>query len=112
MRGIQETILHKTLHLLNDILWGELSDREYKAGQEAFDEVVAAQKKITQYEDFLHAINYAVTAGNQARLKHLIDNAFKWGYAHRCGNGENTDEEQQRIIDKCAENLARVPDEG
>lgn len=103
--------MNKVFHILNSYMLSKLTDSEYKAGQAAMDELAAMKKKISQYEDFLHAINYAVTAGNNARVKQLVDNAFKWGYAHRCGNGEYTNEEQQRIIDKCAENLTKVPDE-
>lgn len=99
--------MNKVFHILNSYMLSKLTDSEYEAGQAALDEYAAMRKKIAQYEDFLHAINYAVTAGNSARIKQLVDNAFRWGYAHRCGNGEYTDEEQQRIIDKAAANLER-----
>jgi hypothetical protein len=102
--------LSKVFSVLNHYMWGELTDKEYDRAKEAMDELAAMQKRISQYEDFLHAINYAVVAGNSERVKALIDNAFKWGYAHRAGNGEYTDEEQQRLIDKCAESLTKVPD--
>lgn len=61
--------------------------------------------KVRHYEDFLHAINYAVTAGNVNRVGELVDNAFRWGYAHRSGNGAYTDKEQQQMIDRATSDL-------
>lgn len=65
--------------------------------------------RVLKYEEFLHAINYAVVACNQKRLTQLIDNAFNWSRAHRVGNGEYTDEEQQLIIDRA---FARLTEDG
>lgn len=61
--------------------------------------------KVRKYEDFLHAINYAMVACNHERIRKLMDNAFNWSYAHRVGNGEYTDEEQQTIVDHATERL-------
>lgn len=72
-------------------------------------EINTLKLKVQKYEEFLHAINYAVTACNHERVRKLVDNAFKWSYAHRCGNGEYTDEEQQEIIDRA---LARLTEDG
>jgi hypothetical protein len=61
--------------------------------------------KVQHYEEFLHAINYAVTAGNAERIRQLVNNAFLWGYSHRMGNGEYTDEEEQANVDRATERL-------
>ena len=37
----------------------------------------------------------------------LIDNINSWSYAHRCGNGEHS-EEQQAIIDKAFKKLRDI----
>lgn len=56
--------------------------------------------KIKKYEEFLHALNYAVVAGNTARVEDLVDNAVRWSYAHRQGNGELTDAEQRGLVEQ------------
>ena len=55
--------------------------------------------KIAMYEAFLHKINMYVTCSNNEGIRKLIKRADNWSYAHRCGNGEYTDKEQQMIID-------------
>lgn len=65
----------------------------------------AMRTKVQKYEEFLHAINYAMTAGNHERVRKLVDNAFRWSYAHRAGNGEYTDEEQDAMVARAMEKL-------
>lgn len=66
---------------------------------------VTLQAKVRKYEEFLHAINMAQVACNRERMHKLIDNAFNWSYAHRVGNGEYTDEEQDAIVQRAFERL-------
>jgi hypothetical protein len=68
-------------------------------------ELEKLQRKVQKYEEFLHAINAAKVGGNHERLQRLIDNAFSWSYAHRVGNGELSDEEQDAIVDRALERL-------
>lgn len=63
-------------------------------------EHAALKQKVRKYEDFLHAINYAMVTCNQERVRKLCQNAFDWSYAHRVGNGEYTDEEQDAIVQR------------
>jgi hypothetical protein len=63
------------------------------------------KEKIQQYEDFLHKINMATVCGRNDIIQKLIENADKWSYAHRVGNGELSDKEQQKIINKAFWNL-------
>jgi len=58
-----------------------------------------------KYEEFLHAVNTAMVCHNQERIAKLLDNAFKWSYSHRVGNGTYTDREQQQIVDQATERL-------
>ena len=55
-------------------------------------------EKIAQYEKFLHAINMSIICHNHKRIEGLIHNAGMWSYAHRVGNGEYSDDEQDIII--------------
>lgn len=73
--------------------------------------MVTDQEKIETYELFLHMLQmYAQVSMNDAGVRRLIDNACNWSYAHRRGNGEYTDEEQQELIDKAFRKLCKVKD--
>jgi hypothetical protein len=56
------------------------------------------KEKIAQYERFLHAINMSIMCHNHKRIEGLIHNADMWSYAHRYGNGEIEESEQDKII--------------
>ena len=61
------------------------------------------------YESLLHLLqlNAEVTL-NHENVKKLIGNICSWSYAHRRGNGEPTDEEQQAMIDKAFDKLCEM----
>lgn len=66
-------------------------------------------EKVKKYEEFFHMLQmHACVTLNQSAVKTLINNACNWSYAHRIGNGEYTDEEQQRIIDKNFNKLTEI----
>jgi hypothetical protein len=71
-------------------------------------ELEQLRSKIRKYEDFLHAINVAVITCNNEMLRKLVDNAFAWSYAHRVGNGEYSDEEQQEFVDRALDQLTKI----
>jgi len=56
------------------------------------------REKIQQYEAFLHKINACIVSCNHKAISELIQNADNWSYAHRRGNGELTDRQQDKII--------------
>ena len=58
------------------------------------------EEKVEQYEQFLHNINMMLVASSTEGIQKLIDNADRWSYMHRIGNGELSEEEQQKLIDK------------
>ncbi len=64
------------------------------------------KRKVEVYERLLHNIqlHYAVTCNNE-ELKKLLEKISTWSYAHRCGNGEYSDNEQQEYINRCFEKL-------
>lgn len=57
------------------------------------------EEKVRMYEDFLHAINMNIVCMNNLAIHKLIENADRWSYAHRRGNGMMSEEEQQECID-------------
>jgi exopolyphosphatase/pppGpp-phosphohydrolase len=63
------------------------------------------EEKVKQYEDFLHNINMMLVSGSIKGVQKLIDNADRWSYMHRISNGELSEEEQQKLIDKAFWNL-------
>lgn len=67
------------------------------------------KQKIEMYESFLHKINAFVVCSNNEGIKELVENADNWSYAHRIGNGEPSDEEQQEIIDRAFWKLLDTP---
>lgn len=56
-------------------------------------------EKIKQYEKLLHSIqmHHEVTM-NAAAVNQLLNNIGNWSYAHRTGNGELTESQQQDLI--------------
>jgi hypothetical protein len=58
------------------------------------------EDKIKQYEEFLHNINLMLIFGSSERIKKLLENADNWSYAHRAGNGEMSEEDQQEYINR------------
>jgi hypothetical protein len=72
------------------------------------------KEKIAQYEHLLHNIQlHAEVTMNEAAVRELIARICRWSYAHRCGNGELLDSEQQAHIDtafwKLNPHLKEVP---
>ena len=63
------------------------------------------EEKVEQYEQFLHNINMMLIVGNTEGIQRLFDNADPWSYMHRASNGELSEEEQQKLIDKAFWNL-------
>ena len=63
------------------------------------------EEKVEQYEQFLHNINMMLIVGNTEGIQRLLDNAERWSYMHRDSNGELSEEEQQKLIDKAFWNL-------
>ena len=56
------------------------------------------KEKIEMYEKFLHKINMCVMCCDDLGVQELVHNADMWSYMHRCGNGEPSEREQQRMI--------------
>jgi len=65
-------------------------------------ELVELREKVQMYEQLLHKIqcNAEVIMDHEV-VGDLITNICRWSYAHRCGNGENSEQEQDDIV-RCA----------
>ena len=75
------------------------------------NELSCAKQKIVVYERFLHQLQlFAEVALDGNKVRKLIDRACTWSYAHRAGNGELTETEQQARIGKAFEKLTDLDD--
>lgn len=70
------------------------------------------RQKVEQYEELLHKIQlYSDVACDSEVVNDLIRNICNWSYAHRCGNGELSDKQQQQLINNAFVNLLTHRDE-
>lgn len=61
------------------------------------------------YEKLLHDIQmYREVVMDGAKVIKLLDNIGNWSYAHRRGNGQLSDEQQQGLIDRAFDKLREV----
>lgn len=61
----------------------------------------ALKHRLYEHESLLHQIQlYAEVAMNREKISQLIGLICSWSYAHRVGNGENTEEEQDAIVER------------
>jgi hypothetical protein len=70
--------------------------------------MITDKEKIQKYEEFLHTLQLYVVAMDSAAIGRLVAKACDWSYAHRVGNGQHSDEEQQAIVDECFNKLTDV----
>lgn len=68
------------------------------------------KEKVSQYESFLHKINSFIVSCNNDGIKELVENADDWSYSHRISNGELSDREQQKLINKAFWKLLDTPE--
>lgn len=68
------------------------------------------RQKVEVYEHVLHQIQlYSSVVMDSAKISELIDLINNWSYAHRCGNGELSERQQQSIINKAFNRLQQFP---
>jgi len=63
------------------------------------------KRKNRVYETLLHRLDLCSNAGNNDGVRELLHKISNWSYAHRSGNGELSDEEQQERIDQALDNI-------
>ena len=71
------------------------------------------EEKVLRYERLLHQIQMcSEVCLNAEKVGNLIRNICRWSYAHRSGNGEISEEEQQARIDRAFDRLLDTDDQG
>ena len=68
------------------------------------------KEKVKMYEQFLHDVQMYSVCGRGDLIQALVNNACSWSYAHRVGNGEYSDKEQDKIVTTNFWKLTIVPD--
>jgi hypothetical protein len=68
------------------------------------------KEKVAQYESYLHKINSFIVSCNNDGIAELVRNADVWSYAHRVGNGELSDKQQQQAINNAFCKLLDTPE--
>ena len=67
-------------------------------------------EKIAMYERYLHKLSIMCLCVDNFGVKELVTNADIWSYAHRVGNGELDDDQQQSAIDSAFWKLLDTPE--
>lgn len=57
------------------------------------------KERLEIYEKFFHRINVHCITMNQAKISEAVGLIDSWSYAHRCGNGENSDHQQKMKVE-------------
>jgi len=68
---------------------------------------MSIEQKVALYERVFHRISMLNTAMNADGMREMIRRIDAWSYAHRCGNGELSDEEQSALVEDAARGLLR-----
>lgn len=63
------------------------------------------QEKVKIYEAFLHNLDMLLLVGNIDKIKEKLALVSNWSYAHRQGNGELNETEQDQLIKSAMERL-------
>lgn len=64
------------------------------------------KERLKAYGNLFHTMQLAEVCGNHKKIADGLDLIFKWSYAHRAGNGEPSDYEQQQMIDSVTKRMA------
>lgn len=101
--------MNNAKRIVNEILIEDLKEAQDRVNElELMINPTAptTRDKIKTYEGLLHDIQmYAEVVLNGEAVKKLIHNICSWSYAHRAGNGEFSEDEQERMITKAFLNL-------
>jgi hypothetical protein len=67
------------------------------------------EKENEVFQQVFHYINtHAAITMNAERMQEIISAICSWSYAHRSGNGELTDEEQQARVDLAFNKIKQI----
>lgn len=62
------------------------------------------------FHRIMHIANMMSTCGNSDHFKKIVHEMDMWSYAHRVGNGEPTEAEQQKIVNRAFWKLKDIVD--
>lgn len=62
-------------------------------------------EKTSIYESIFHHMQYCMVSGNDDRIREILQIISDWSYSHRAGNGELTDKEIKRNVNKQIERM-------
>jgi hypothetical protein len=67
------------------------------------------KEKVQIYENLLHLLHthYAITL-NSEKVKEILNQISNWSYAHRQGNGELSDKQQAKLVNKYLEEFKKL----
>lgn len=57
------------------------------------------RQRLHTYEQMMHKISLYVTVMNAEKIQEAIQLMDSWSYAHRSGNGELSEHQQQQRVD-------------
>jgi hypothetical protein len=67
------------------------------------------EKENEVFQQVFHHINtQASITMNQQKMQEIIGAICSWSYAHRVGNGELSDEEQQAVVDRAFNKIKQI----
>lgn len=64
--------------------------------------------KAELFDQIVNEANLAKITSDGTRIRMIVDAMDSYSYAHRVGNGENTERQQNKIIARAWENLVKV----
>lgn len=63
-------------------------------------------EKMAVYESLLHSLHMVSSvAMNKEKTTKLLENISRWSYAHRMGNGQFSEKEQDDLVKKAFDKL-------
>jgi hypothetical protein len=72
-------------------------------------ELAKLRKENEVFHQVFHHINlHASITMNTEKMQEIIGAICNWSYAHRVGNGEYSEEEQQALIDRNFEKIKKL----
>lgn len=66
------------------------------------------KRQVDIFHKFMNIVNIASISGKSDRLKLCLEKMNNWSYAHRMGNGQFTDSEQDQLVYHAFEELAKT----
>jgi hypothetical protein len=75
-----------------------------------YGELAELREKVQMYEGLLHDVQmFADVVLDGEKVSRLVRNICSWSYSHRRGNGELSEDEQERMIRHAFDRLRDVP---